>query len=130
MSRCTSAGDEALLHNEPNILRHLPERVEGATRSNRYVVCSEKYKQSKRPNPAAKDKDLPKRAKTVYWVKSCKVFYASLLAMKTVSNYITRKYSSGARLGPSECTNGSRRQNFETVYYIIIEIKKHLISMF
>jgi len=25
-------------------------------------------------NPAAKDKDLPKRAKTVYWYKSCKVF--------------------------------------------------------
>src|SRR6218665_1730277 len=74
MSRCTSAGDEALLHNEPNILRHLPERVEGATRSNRYVVCSEKYKQSKRVNPAAKDKDLPKRVKTTYWGKSCKVF--------------------------------------------------------
>src|SRR6218665_1506841 len=24
-------------------------------------------------NPVAKDKDLPKRAKTVYWCKSCKV---------------------------------------------------------
>src|SRR6218665_233820 len=53
---------------------HLPKRVEGATRSNRCVVCSEKYKQSKRLNPVAKDKDLPKRAKTVYWCKSCKVF--------------------------------------------------------
>src|SRR6218665_1378197 len=37
------------------------------------VQCSEKYKQSKRVNPAAKDKDLPKRARTVYWCKSCKV---------------------------------------------------------
>src|SRR6218665_1200508 len=74
MSRRTSAGDEAQLHNEPNILLHLPERVEEATRSNRCVVCSGKYKQSKRMNPAAKDKDLPKRAKTVYRRKSCEVF--------------------------------------------------------
>jgi len=72
MSRRTSAGDEARLHNEPNIPFHLPERVEGAIRSNRCVVCSEKYKQSKRVNPATKD--LPKLAKTVYWCKSCKVF--------------------------------------------------------
>src|SRR6218665_1421396 len=86
MSRRTSAGDEARLHNEPNIPLHLPEQVEGATRSNRCVVCSEKYKQSKRMNPAAKD--LPKRAKTVYWCKSCEVLL--LLAMKTGSNYITR----------------------------------------
>ena len=74
MSRRTSAGDEARLHNDPNIPLHLPERVEGETRSNRCVVCSEKYKQSKRVNAAAKDKDLPKRAKTVYWCKSCEVF--------------------------------------------------------
>src|SRR6218665_1879236 len=74
MSRRTSAGDEAQLNNEPNIPLHLPECVEGATRSNRYVVCSEKYKQSKRANPAVKNKDLPKRAKTVYWCKSCEVF--------------------------------------------------------
>src|SRR6218665_2488374 len=72
MSRRMSAGDEAWMHNEPNIPFHLPERVEGATRSNR-CECSEKYKQSKRVNPAAKDKDLPKHAKTVYWCKSCKV---------------------------------------------------------
>src|SRR6218665_2166855 len=72
-SRRTSAGDEALLHNEPNIPLHLPERVEGATRSNRGVVRSERYKQSKRVNLVAKDKDLPKRAKTVYWGKSCEV---------------------------------------------------------
>src|SRR6218665_1490710 len=68
MSRRTSAGDEPRLHNKPNILLHLP----GATRSNRCVVCSEKYKKSKRVNSA--DKDLLKRAKTVYWCKSCKVF--------------------------------------------------------
>jgi len=78
MSRRPSAGDEARLHNEPNSPLHLhvglPERVEEATRGNRCVVCSEKYKQSKRVNPAAKDKDLPRRAKTVYWCKSCKVF--------------------------------------------------------
>src|SRR6218665_3601982 len=84
MSRRTSAGDEARLRNEPNIPLHLRERVEGATRSNIYVVCSEKYKHSKRTNPAAKDKDLPKRAKTVHWCKSCKCFCASLRAMKTV----------------------------------------------
>src|SRR6218665_1238022 len=96
MSRRTSAGDEAQLYNDPNIPLHLPKRVEGPTRSNRCVVCSEKYKQSKRVNPAAKDKDLPKRARTVYWCKSCEVL--SLLAMKTVSNYITRKYRFGARL--------------------------------
>src|SRR6218665_2885619 len=74
MSRRTSAGDEARLYNDPNSPLHLPKRVEGATRSNRCVVCSEKYKQSKRVNPAAKDRDLPKRAKTVYWGKSCEVF--------------------------------------------------------
>src|SRR6218665_357850 len=75
MSRRTSAGDEVRLHNKSNIPLHLPERVEGATLSNRCVVCSEKYKQqSKIVNPAAKDKDLPKRAKTVYWCKSCEVF--------------------------------------------------------
>jgi len=98
MSRRTSAREEAQLHNEPDIPLQSPERVEGATRSNRYVnrcvVCSEK--QSKRVNPAAKDKDLPKRARAIYWCKSCEVL--SLLAMKTVSNYITRKYSFGARL--------------------------------
>jgi len=74
MSSRTSAGDEAWLHSEPNIPFHLPQQVEVATRSNRCVVCLEKYKQSKRVNPAAKDKDLPKRAKTVYWHKSCEVF--------------------------------------------------------
>src|SRR6218665_2580615 len=74
MSIRTSARDEARLHNEPNIPLHLPERVEGATRSNRFVVCSEKYKQSKRVSLAPKDKDMPKRAKTVYWCKSYKVF--------------------------------------------------------
>jgi len=65
MSRRSSAGDEARLYNDPNIPLHLPEQVEGTTRSNRYVVRSEKYKQSKRVNPAAKHKDLPKSAKTV-----------------------------------------------------------------
>src|SRR6218665_53865 len=44
---CLCQGDGARLHNEPNIPLHLPERVEGATLSNRCVVCSEKYKQSK-----------------------------------------------------------------------------------
>src|SRR6218665_2439126 len=83
------------LHNEPNIPLHLPKRVEGETRSNRYVVGSERYTQFKRANPAAKGKDLTRRAKTVYWCKSCKLFCASLLAMKTVSNYITQKYSFG-----------------------------------
>jgi len=71
---CLCQGDEARLHNEPNIPLHLPERVEGATLSKRCVVCSDKYKQSKRVNLAAKDKDLPKRAKTIYWGKSCEVF--------------------------------------------------------
>ena len=71
MSRRTSAGDKALLYNGPNIPLHLP-RVSG--RSNRYGVCSEKYKQSKRVNPAAKDKDLSKRVKIVYWCKFCEVF--------------------------------------------------------
>src|SRR6218665_4044936 len=72
----------------------LKHALEGATRSNRCVVCSEK--QSKRVNPAAKHKDRPKCARTVYWYKSCEML--SLLAMKTVSNYITRKYSFGTRL--------------------------------
>jgi len=31
---CKDAGDEARLHNEPNIPLHLSERVEGATQSN------------------------------------------------------------------------------------------------
>jgi len=65
VSRRTSAGDEARLHNKPNIPLQLPEQVGGATRSNRCVGCSEKYEQSKIVNPAAKDKDLPKHAKTV-----------------------------------------------------------------
>src|SRR6218665_2939263 len=90
MSRRTSAGDEARFHNEPNIPLHLRERVEGATRSNIYVVCSEKYKHSKRANQAAKDKDLPK---LFTGANPVKCFCASLLAMKTVSNCITRKYS-------------------------------------
>src|SRR6218665_2025233 len=118
MSRRTSAGDEARLYNDPYIPLHLPERVEEATRSNRCIVCSEKYKQSKRVNPAAKDKDLSKLAKT--GANPVKCFCASLLAMKTVSNYITRKYSFGARL----VNAGSRRPNFETACYIVIEIKK------
>src|SRR6218665_2027413 len=83
------SGDEARLRNGPNIPLHLPERVEGAARSNRCVVCSEKYKQSKRANPAAKDKDLPKRAKTVYWCKSCEVFLCIASGNETASNYIT-----------------------------------------
>src|SRR6218665_3804685 len=78
LSRRTSAEDKARLHNDPNIPLHLPKRVEGATRSNRYVVCSEKYKQSKRVNPAAKDKDLLKRAKGVYWANPVKCFCGSL----------------------------------------------------
>src|SRR6218665_742455 len=49
---------------------------------------------------------------SVYWGKSCEVFCASLLALKTVLNYI------------SECMNGSKRPNFETVCYIVIKIKK------
>src|SRR6218665_2857144 len=100
MSRGTPAGDEAWLHNKPNIPLHLPERVEGATRSNRYVEFSEKYKQSKGLNPAAKDKDLPKHARTVYWCKSCKVFLCIASGNETVSNYITQKYSFGTRLEP------------------------------
>src|SRR6218665_3070902 len=70
--RRTSAGDEARLYNDPNRVLFTYQR-EGATRSNRCVVCSEKCKQSKRVNPVAKDRDLPKRAKTVYWGKSCEV---------------------------------------------------------
>src|SRR6218665_316721 len=98
MSRRTSAGDEAQLHNEPNILLHLPERVEEATRSNRCVVCSGKYKQSKRMNPAAKHKTCQSALKLFTGANPVKCFCASFLAMKTVSNYITRKYSFGARL--------------------------------
>src|SRR6218665_2388506 len=75
MSRRTPAGDEAWLHNKPNNLftyqSEWKEQLEATVF--REVQCSEKYKQSKRVNPAAKDKDLPKRARTVYWCKSCKV---------------------------------------------------------
>src|SRR6218665_2983330 len=98
MSRRTSAGDEARLYNDPNIPLHLPKQVKGATRSKRYVVCSEKCKQSKRANPAAKNKDLSKSAKLFTGANPVKCFCASLLAMKSVSNYITRKYSFGAGL--------------------------------
>jgi len=82
MSRRTSAGDEARLHNDPNIPLHLPEWVEGATRSNRCAVCS-------------KSTSSPKE--WIQWTKTCqstlklftganpvKCFCASLLATKTV----------------------------------------------
>jgi hypothetical protein len=52
----------------------MPERPKEATSNNRCVVCAEKYKRAKRGNPDAKEKDLPKRTKTVYWCKSCEVF--------------------------------------------------------
>src|SRR6218665_1290635 len=128
ISRHTSAGDEARLHNELNIPLHLPERVEGATRSNRYVVCSQKYKQSKRVNLAAKDKDLPKCTKTVYLGKSCEVFLCITSGNQNCFELYHSKVPFWRLI--SECMNGSRRPNFETVCYIVIEIKKHFISLF
>ena len=68
-----SSSDQRLI-NEGDIPVHLPERPHGATTNNRCVVCSDKCKQVKRANPNAKDKDLPKRTKTVYWCKTCEVF--------------------------------------------------------
>jgi len=130
MSRRTSAGDEARLYNDPNIPLHLPKRVKGATRSKRYVVCSEKCKQSKRANPAARDKDLLKRTKTVYWCKSCEVFLC--IASGNEKCFELGLYHSKVQFWRwvSECMNGSRRQHFETVRYIVIERKKHFISMY
>lgn len=62
------------LLNQDNIPLHLAERPASATTNNRCFVCAEKYKRAKRANPQAKDKDLPKRTKTVYWCKTCEVF--------------------------------------------------------
>jgi len=73
-SRQKSGEEHARLQNEPNFPVHLPERPSEATQNNRCTVCAEKYKQAKRTHPDAGDKDLPKRSKTVYWCKTCKVF--------------------------------------------------------
>ena len=74
MSRRKSGADEERLQSTQSIPIHLPERPQGATSNNRCVVCTEKYKQAKRANLTARDTDLPKRCKTVYWCKSCQVF--------------------------------------------------------
>ena len=57
-----------------NVGRQEVERAEHATTNNRCTVCSEKYKRAKLANPSLREKDLPKRSKTVYWCNYCCVF--------------------------------------------------------
>ena len=66
--------NETRLQNEAMVPLHLPERLQGATLNNRCVICSEKYHKAKRAQPEARDSDLQKCCKTVYWCKSCEVF--------------------------------------------------------
>jgi hypothetical protein len=53
---------------------HFAERPAGTSTNYRCVVCSEKYNRAKRRNPNLKDKDLPKRRKTVFRCSFCKQY--------------------------------------------------------
>lgn len=57
-----------------NYGQHTVERSPDATGSNRCVVCQEHYRRAKVSNPGLKDKDLPKRCKTVYWCTFCRKY--------------------------------------------------------
>ena len=53
---------------------HDVEKPQHATSNQCCHVCREKYLRAKRANPVAKDKDLPKRCKTVFWCMFCEDF--------------------------------------------------------
>ncbi|XP_041481779.1 uncharacterized protein LOC121428951 [Lytechinus variegatus] len=53
---------------------HFPERAPQGTTNHRCVVCQEKYRRAKAANPQAKEDELPKRKKTVYWCSYCEAF--------------------------------------------------------
>jgi len=53
---------------------HDVEKATDATGNNRCVVCRQKYLVAKQRDPRAKDKDLPKRCKTVYRCTECDEF--------------------------------------------------------
>ena len=53
---------------------HDVEKPEHATSNQRCRVCREKYLNATKANPGAKDKDLPKRSKTMFSCRFCGEF--------------------------------------------------------
>lgn len=74
IGRRISSPNDARLINAGDSVQHLVEHPVHATRNQRCVVCTEKYIKAKKQHPHAKDIDLPKRSKTVFWCSSCEVF--------------------------------------------------------
>ena len=74
IGRRISSPNDARLINAGDSVQHLVEHPVHATRNQRCVVCTEKYNKAKKQDPRAKDIDLPKRSKTVFWCSSCEVF--------------------------------------------------------
>jgi len=72
--RCSGADMSSTLVNVGTVPVHMPERPQTETRNHRCVVCTEKHKVAKKQNPGCKEKELPKRSKTVYPCSVCQVF--------------------------------------------------------
>ena len=77
---------------------HDVEKPEHATSNQRCRVCREKYLKAKKDNPTAKDKDLPKRCKTMFWCRYCMEFLCIGTPGKTAGMTGITKLNTGDRL--------------------------------
>lgn len=66
---------------QSNRASHVMERPEHATSNQRCRVCREKYLRlrAKKANPHAKESELHKRKKTVYWCMTCQLWWWQML---------------------------------------------------
>jgi hypothetical protein len=69
--RVSSHNEERRLNRDAH---HDAERPASATGNNRCRVCSDKYLRAKRANPHLREKDLPKRSRTVNFCTYCQEF--------------------------------------------------------